>query len=221
MSYTPHVLVAFGGSWIADPAEVWECTVRLSADGGGGVTIDPDAYLDYIAVSLPIWFANSDNQMCASALLKFVKANHIGADGLYVDKTTTHVHDFTPGVAGGVGPIGPQFCSRVFTWETAVARGPGHRGRIYPPNATVAVSGSAFRCSVGSRDDAAHAGAGLLALLKNAAGPNGTKGTPVVASNIGGAIHPITGCSADDIFDVQRRRKNRIKGTRSATVGFA
>lgn len=220
MAYTPHVLVAFGGSWQTSPSEIWECTVRVDADGGGGLTIDPDAYLADIAPHLATWFGTSGTNMNHWATLKWVKANHIAADGTYVDATTTHVHDFAPAVAGaGVGQ-GLGYISLAYTWETAVARGPAHRGRIYPPNFFGTDSGP-FSVSAGSRDANAVNGAGLLAILKNSAGANGTKGTPVVASKIGGAIHPITGCTSDDAYDVQRRRKNRIPVTRSGIVTFS
>jgi hypothetical protein len=221
MAYTPHVLVALGGSWVGDTGEMWECTVRLRADGGGGVTIDPEAYLADIKPNLSTWFHAVDTGMMMSSRLKWIKCNHIGADGLYVDPTTTHVTDYSPAVAGGMADAGPGFCSIAYTWETAVARGPGHRGRVYMPNCTVAGSGSVFKIGTGSRDQNATAGAGLLAVLKNSAGANGTKGTPVVASKIGGAIHDIVACTSDDIFDVQRRRKDRIIGSRSGPFAFA
>jgi len=219
MTYTPHVLVAFGGSWNIAPAEIWECTVRISADGGGGVTINPDAYLADIAPNLSTWFAAAGTNMNSRSTLKWVKANHIGADGLYVDSTTTHVHDYSPAVAGGGALHGLGYISLAYTWETAVARGPAHRGRIYPPN-DYGTDAGPFTVSTGNRDTNAANGAGLLAVLKNTAGADGAKGTPVVASKIGGAIHPIVGCSSDDAYDVQRRRKDRVPHTRSGVVAF-
>jgi hypothetical protein len=220
MPYTPHVLVAFGGSWVNDATEIWECTVRISGDGGGGVTIDPDAYLADVAGPLGIWYHGA--QMDVQASLTWVKANHIAADGTYVDKTVTHLRDFAPAILGSLTHTAPGFCSIAYTWETALLRGPGHRGRVYPPNGScvpAANFNAAFR--IGNQADYAANGAGLLAVLKNAAGADGTKGTPVVASKVNGALTPIIGCSADTIFDVQRRRKNRIKGNRSAIVPFA
>ena len=221
MAYTPHVLFVFGGSWAADLTEIWECTVRLEANGGGGVTLDCDAYLAAISLPLKTWFAAAGTAMSSRAQLKWIKANHVGADGRYVDGTTTHVRDYGPIVTGGAPDVGPQFCTLAYTWETAVARGPAHRGRIYPPNATRAPSTS-FKVDSGQRDANAANGAGLLAVLKNTAGADaGTHATPCIASNIGGAIHAITGCTSDDIYDVQRRRKNRVVGSRSAAVAFA
>lgn len=215
MAYTPHTLFAFGGSWSSNPEEVWECTVRLDGNGGGGVTLDPEAYLASIATPMASWFSASVVTMDALAQLKWLKCNNVNAEGRYTDTTTTHVHDYSPAIAGSTDHKLPGFCSLAYTWETAVARGPGHRGRIYPPNATMTTTG-AFTVSDSLRTQNAQAGAQLLNTLKNLSGPTGTRAIPVVASKIGGAIHAITGCTSDNVFDVQRRRKNRIKGARSA-----
>jgi hypothetical protein len=219
MAYTSHVLVAFGGTWVDTPGEVWENTVRISSNGGGGVTLDPGAYITAIKTALSTWFTNSATKMSSSAVLGWLKANTIGSDGKYVDKTTTHLWDYAAGIVGAQAPVGPQFLSLAYTWETAAARGPAHRGRIYPPNAGYGIS-TAFEVNSSQRDANAAAGAALLTVLKNAGGTDGTKGTPVIASNIGAAIQNITGCTSDTVFDVQRRRKNRVKGTRSSLHTF-
>jgi|SRR5664279_691300 len=216
MAYTPHVLFAFGGSWATDSSEVWECTVRLKADGGGGDTLDCAAYLTATATQMSSWFSASDNGMSTAATLRWIKANHIGADGNYADKTTTHVYDYgTPSTGGVLAGSIPGFCSLAYTWETANARGPGHRGRIYPPNNTYNPSSSVFKVSGTAATANAAAGAQLLNALKASSGA-GLTATPVIASKVNGAIVNITGCTSDNIYDVQRRRKNRVVGTRSA-----
>ena len=214
--YTPHVLCAMGGSWATDPSEIWECTVRLAADGGGGDTLDCAAWLTASATQMSSWFHASENGMSTAATLRWIKANHVGTDGTYADKTTTHVYDYGVPSTGGVlaGSV-PGYCSLAMTWETANARGPGHRGRIFPPNNTYNVSSSVFKVSATSRDANATAGSQLLNALKASTGP-GLTATPVIASKVNGAIVPIVGCTSDDIDDVQRRRKNRVVGSRSA-----
>src|SRR5664279_1514445 len=157
--------------------------------------------------------------MDPKAKLTFLKVNHVGADGKYVDTGITHVTDLAPTLGGSTHTM-PGYCSVAYTWETAVKRGPGHRGRIYPPNAAGLEVLHAFTMSDASATASATAGAALLTILKNASGANGTKGKPVVASKIGGQLVTITGVSVDNIFDIQSRRKNRIKATRSAIVAI-
>jgi hypothetical protein len=219
VAYTDHVLVAFGGSWDNETSEIWESTVRMSADGGGGVTLDPDAWLAAVAAPLFNWFGMGSAGMSSHATLKWLKCNHVGADGKYTDTGITHVHDYSPTTTGGVPQTGPGYCTLAYTWETAVVRGPGHRGRIYPPNATYALA-TPFRVSSADRNLAAAAGEALLHIFRNSAGAAGSKGTPVIASKIGGAIHDITGVTCDDVYDVQRRRKNRVKPARSPVVAL-
>ena len=214
MAYTPHVLFAFGGSWVTDPSEVWECTVRLRADGGGGDTLNCAAYLTATATQMSSWFHASENYISTEATLRWIKANHIGADGTYVDKTTTNVYDYAVPSTGGVLQGGaPGFCSLAYTWETANARGPGHRGRIYPLNNVFNPLG-AFKVSNAMASANAVAAVMLLNALRASSGA-GLTATPVIASKINGAIVDIVGATSDNIYDVQRRRKNRIVGTRS------
>ena len=215
MAYTPHVLVAFGGTWTGETTELWENTIRLASEGPLGDALDEAAYMEAIATPLATWF-NGANHMCSQAQLSFLKVNRINALGHYASSTDTNVHDYAAGtVVGASGVRGPQFCTLAYTWETAAKRGPAHRGRIYPPNATYDLVGS-FRVSPANAVVNAVAGLDLLTVLHNAGGGSGLVGFPIVASSIGGVIHPITGVTSDDVYDVQRRRKNRIKPARSA-----
>jgi hypothetical protein len=218
MPYTPHALLTFGGTWSDQPSEIWACNVRLSADGGGGVTLDTAGLMNDIYAPLSTWYALPASRMSSDSKLMFLKVNMIGDDGKYVSRTATNRHDYV-GTLGGATPAAPQFCSLAYSWSTANARGPAHHGRIYPPNAAfVIVNGSKISAADATINTAA--AKALLTVFRNVGGADGRRGTPVVASNIGGAIQPITGVSTDDLYDVQRRRKNRIVPTRSAILAF-
>jgi len=217
MAYTPHFLFTFAGRWTNEPGEIWECTTRLRSNAGGGVTLDPEAYLEAIKTPFAEWFVAPTSGMHGQAELQTLKCNAIGADGLYVSKSVTHLTDYAPGFTGGKAGIAPGFCSLAFTWETGILRGPGHRGRIYPPNPTGTMA-SAMRVNAATAEAAALSGRAYLLVLRNAAGADGVKGFPVVASKVDGSIHEITGVTVDDILDVQRRRKNAVSGTRSAVA---
>src|SRR5690348_15483940 len=85
--YTDHMLVVIGGDWVGEASDGWECTVRVSSNGGGGGVLDEEAYLNDIVPNLKTWFGALTNQMSNQANLKYVKVNRIGTDGKYVDKT--------------------------------------------------------------------------------------------------------------------------------------
>jgi hypothetical protein len=221
MAYTDHVLCAFGGKLGTAPDDIWECTLRVSSDGGGS-TVDPEVYLGEVAPLLATWFSTAANNIPTIVSLEFLKANHIGADGKYSDPGVSHTHDFS-GVTGGVGTISaPAFNTIAITWETAVMRGPAHRGRIYLPNFSIPVLGTApDHISNAARDAVRDSGKTLLAVFKNAASTtSGASPNPGIYSNIGAAVHQITGVSCDNVYDVQRRRKNRAIPVRSSVVSF-
>ena len=222
MSYTPHILVAFGGSWTAQPNEVWECTIRGMLVTGTGSEADfaGDAYLASIATPLSTWFAASTSHMRGDAVLQWVKANAIGADGKYLNPTETFVHDYSPAVAGSATVTQlPGFCSLAYTWETGNVRGTAKRGRMYPPNAFNVVG--AMSVSTTDATTSVTAAIALLHVIDNAASGISTQELiPSVMSRIDGAHHPIIGASSDTLWDVQRRRKNRATGTRSSNTSY-
>lgn len=226
-TYTEHMLIAFGGTWYAEAADGWECTLRVSSDGGGGGVLNEDLYLNDIVPNLKTWFNTARNGLSNQAQLTYVKCNRIGADGRYIDKSITHRKDFTA-VLGGAPSYGPAFLSICTTLHTAALRGRGHMGRIYLPNNTKPMSTS-LQISAGDALAVAQSTRRLLQLIKNpvaapsgwtpdawAAGSSSVSPTPGIYSGVDASVHVITATSADTVYDVQRRRKEQIKGTRSA-----
>lgn len=216
MAYTPHMLVAFGGDWNGILEEVWQCTIRTTSDGGSGSVVAEDAYLSSIQGPLATWFAATGNHMNTLARLKWIKANHVGADGRYLDTGTTHQYTYATPVSGPTAQYALAVTCVVYTFRTAEARGPGHIGRMYPPNYPAQVSTDPFRIALSpGANGHADAALALLGIIHNAAGPASTHPVPSVCSRIDGSINKITGVDVDTVVDVQRRRKNRIPGTRT------
>jgi hypothetical protein len=191
-----------------------------SGTTGGGVSAfvaDPDAYLAAILTPLKTWFGAVGNKINSGATLTYVKCNNIGPDGKYNSPTT---HQVATSQTGGAGsPVTPAFCCVAFTWETGLLRGPAHRGRMYTPNSGWSVTLGTSQISTADMNSAASSGKSLLQALQYAPGGGAAAVVPVVASKTG-ALHLVTGCSVDNIMDVQRRRKNHLAATRSATVAF-
>lgn len=221
MAYPAHALVQFGGtiaSSVGTP-EIWACGVRVVGDAStGGFLGDPATALANLIVPLKNWYTLSSTGMDPRAQLTFAKVNNIGPDGKYADQV---VHTATISQAPGNGVVSniPAFLSVAMTWETGVSRGLAHRGRVFPPNATYLVTDDAHIADA-DRAKVVNAGIGLLQAISTGVAQAPTfKMVPAVVSSRG-AWHRITGVSADNIYDVQRRRKNRLASTRSPITAF-
>lgn len=220
MAYRPHTLVEFGGQLAQRDGQpdIWACGIRTIAHNEQAPAPNPAQFLDAIATALAAWFTSNSQQNASSASLTYLKINNIGADGKYSDKNNTNVHNFPGGVVGASNGIAPSFCSVVTTWETDNARGLAHRGRIYLPNYTFPSVGSQLAAGAGTA--VAQAGEKLcvdvLGAGRSAAYENYLE--PWVFSKTNAAAHPITAVTADNVYDVQRRRKNQVSATRSSRV---
>lgn len=219
--YTPHVLVEFGGSPVSYPGEIWACTLRGIMVTGGPDPTDfaADDYLEAVQSVLLTWWLDAANHTSANFYLKWIKANAIGADGKYINPVT-HVYDYASPEPGSTAESNfAGFCTYAYTWETGIARGLAHRGRMYLPNAYPLVGG--FETSA-STTAIAQSGSLLLSALDNQASGVSTQELVFgIYSRKSAAHHDIIGCSADSVVDVQRRRKNRIAGTRSPIYPYA
>lgn len=218
----PHTLVTFGGKLntaVADQ-EIWQCGVRVMKAGAAAPLDDHDAYLAHINVNLASWFTSADNwTFPTQATLAWIKANPIGADGLYSD-TTTHLFDYAPPVAGhGTGATPwPDIMCIAISWKTAKAvrkHSYATHGRIYPPNyGSMGANDGGMRKAVGVANAWLSAGSALLGVLNGGANPC----VPIVASGHNGEYQPITGVRVGDVLDVQRRRKDALKENYSEAV---
>ena len=221
MPYGAHALVALQGDWASSDGanEVWQFGVRVTEGSGGGFLQDPQGYCGALATPISTWFAAATSGMSAFARLRMLKVNNINPDGSYADPVT-HLHDYGAGVTGGVPAVQDHVLSLAYSWTTnAVSRGPGARGRVYPPNPTYTLNG-AFTVTNADVDKALAAAKALL----NAIGAAPTGGDldhaafPCIASKTDGTRHPINNVSVDSVYDVQRRRKNRLTAVRHSSV---
>jgi hypothetical protein len=216
MSFSNHFKLVFGGiftSGDANAGEGWEFTLNGIGEGftpagpGGPQPFDPPIWLAESAPDLTAWFGDAANWNSSHAALTYLKCNEIGPDGKYVTPLTTYRLDFAA-VAGGRGPGYPGFLSTCYSWGTARTRGPGSKGRVYPPNAYLLASASSDFLAAGAATTAVGAAQRLLTAVSTARLAAGTF-HPVVASAIDASLNPITHVRVGNRLDVQRRRKNK------------
>ena len=220
MAFAKHFYVAICGNWGSDVAgvhEVWQFGIRMDTGAPTGHWHpDPQGYANAIGNPIATWFAAATTGMANVARLQIVKVNNINPDGTYADNTT---HQFVvggAGTAGGKTIVEPGYNSLAWTWETDIGRGPGSRGRVYPPNPTFTLL-NAFAIQTTDQTAQLTAAKALLNLLI-AAQVGGVGVSPVVCSKTTGAVGTIKAVSVDNILDVQRRRKNRAVSARSRSV---
>lgn len=220
--YPEHVLVEFGGT-LPEPSgqtpqnEIWACGVRCVDNNSQGYTTSQEDFLTRMAPLLATWFNKVASAMASNAALTYLKINNIAPDGKYADPVS-HTHLYATPVPGGAAPHLPGFLSLAYTWETGFTRGRAARGRIYPPNFSYSSDGTSDAPS-GTMTAAATAGADLLnsVFVFHSTGPENFL-QPCVVSRVDGTLRKIIGVTADNTFDVQRRRKNKAQSVRSASI---
>lgn len=222
MAYQPHTLVTFGGTLAEEAAddEIWQCGIRGFTDGGGPVD---DGDLDTLALHVlrgptgsgggleGIW-RDSDSRIASTAKLVWCKAANIAADGTYSAEPGTA--EMTP-VAGPVGGIAPSFCSVVLSWTTGLTLGMATRGRIYPPN---------YGCSIATGSkvldaDVTHQVAWAVKVLQCADTSLDTVVFHPYVVSKSGVSHVINGVRVGNVYDTQRRRKDKVAEAYSS-AGF-
>lgn len=222
MAFSPHTLVAFGGGLTNGTTddEIWQCGVRICKnDGSGnpdGPLDSPAAYMGAIATPLGDWFGDDDNQMSSASDLQWLKVNNIAADGKYSSSGATNQHDYETPVAGAVASHVPSMLTLAWSWTTAIARGPGHTGRIFPPVSLPSQTSNELTSTVTGFMKAA--AAALLDVIFNESGAGDTSVVPVVASRVNATNTAVTGIRVGSVIDVQRRRKNALLEVYNSTV---
>lgn len=219
--FTPHTLVAFGGSLLGTTGkDGWQVGIRGGSFNSPAQAFgNSDAFIAQLYPVLSAWFSDPGSKAHPDAKLEWLKINDIGADGKYKE-AVTHRHDYSPAIASGFPTRNaPAYMSLAYTWETGLARGLAHRGRIYFPNSWPIAKGS----EVAAADAAANAAYGELLLSKivnasDVATTSVDRFNPCVYSSKNGAYNRITGVSSDCLYDEQHRRKEQTVTTRSSVV---
>lgn len=215
-AYPPHVLVAFGGTATERTAgdEIWQCGIRMiRADGDAPDSDDLDTYLGEIAGPLNTWFTSAGAKNRSDAKLAWVKANAINVDGTYRDPVTHRLDYGVPAAGANATQSAPAFTCVVLSWQTAISRGLGAKGRIFPPNCASVGSGSQILPA--DETSIRNAGKVLLNALANTSSTSATRRLiPAVVSagnaTTGVPANPITGIRTGDIFDYHSSRKRKL-----------
>jgi len=231
-TYRPHVLLQiFGRLGGSAGVEVWSCGIRLhNASDALPTRAQLVTALDAMQPLIGNWFTSSDSYISQSGFLTGAKLNAILASGKQREQDTVEI-EWASAPQGARPVLAPFYQSWALTWRTALRRGRGHSGRIYPPVVSALMEESGY-CSLASSNQMAASGALLLSNVNSqlslaagapyrasvmSAGNDGAGGAPVVLP----ASQIITGVTVDRVPDVQHRRTRQLLRSESNLVSVS
>lgn len=229
-TWLPHLKITLGGVLGSPAVEIWSCGLRYypASPSTPPTPNQLQGVADAVAPDASAWMSAPEGAISKSAYLTYVKAVWVLNTGKQRDANTA-MHDFASPVQGGgnnAAAIWEQ--SYALTFRTAVNRGRGHSGRIYPPISGTGPAVGQPYCAAGDANVMASNGA---LLLTNAAthvagviepsGPTGGFAVMSVGDTVGG-ITPlatyITAVVCDRVADIQHRRVNRVPRLEGTTT---
>lgn len=218
------IKLTFGGQLAAGQDE-WNCGINLTAQNDalipiGGVDLERafDLYVEEMQDDIVTIFSAYVKDVAMSipvgATLDYVKLALIGTDGKYVKEAAVFE---VIGVTGGVSNAYIPQVSLVMTLQSEKFRDPGKYNRFYLPT-VVPTSNGAYRPSNTQR--MAQRTADLLSVLTREMSPfnNAVRVVPAAVSSSDKIDEPyreIKYVKVGNVFDTQRRRRNKIGETYS------
>lgn len=218
----PFMKLTFGGTQ-AEGQDIWTCGINLSIQNDELIPIVPtnavvafDNYIkDVDADIIDIftnYISNKDMDIPSGATLDYIKLAVIDTNGQYIaDSHTWEPQDVT----GGETRFYIPQVSIVMTLQSDKRVDPGKYGRFYLPTAVTNVS-EGYRPT--KTTEKATLTANLLAALNRRVrgGLADVRVQPAAvtsASNFSGSYRPFTTVKVGNVFDTQRRRRNKIGET--------
>lgn len=218
----PFMKLTFGGTQAAGQ-DIWTCGINLSIQNDELLPVLPTSavqafenYIDDIDEDIIDIFSNyirnSSMDIPTAATLDYIKLAVIGTNGEYI----VDAHTWEPqGVTGGATRFYVPQVSLVMTLQSDKRTDPGKYGRFYLPTAVPTIS-NGYRPT--KTKEKAALTANLLASLNRrvSGGLADVRVRPAAvtsASKFSGNYRPFTSVKVGNVFDTQRRRRNKIGET--------
>lgn len=188
------------------PGESFSCGLNMIAPGFGTDAVQPTNLAPFVA-ACSAWFGRTDTGIAAVALLRQVKVNLIGVDGLYVSKTNTVVADLGTPVPGGKTGFPPAQLTVAVTLKGDKVRGPASAGRIFPPLCSPQMASNGLM----DPPTVLAIGNSMMTLINalNAIDPAGLR-VGLVTDRLSGAETTVTRVQVGRVVDTQRRRRRSL-----------
>lgn len=224
----PHLRITWGGS-IGNPAvDQWSNGLAWQLGPEAMSANELQVAADGCGIALNDWITSAGASIGSAVLLEWVKAVWVLSTGKNRDVNTA-VFELNSPNARGNNPVNPSWNQAyAVTLRTALSRGRGHAGRIYPPLSGKNPAGTTPYLAEADANAMASAFATCIVAMRTAIGnaqnpPNSRPATPVVVSRLtqdGRApiLTPITGCVVDRVADVIHARTNQVPRAEGARV---
>jgi hypothetical protein len=224
VAYRKHYLLQWSGTLYAQ-GEIFSNSLRLAppVEALNSVSVEnAQSLIDDAVADLRAYWTLA-NHVGAAAVIRQVKLNPIGEDGLYLSKTNS-VERILTGTTGATAVITPPTSANVppqialaVTLHTARQRGPGSKGRFFLPLPTIQGQlGADGRISEANATTYRTAARNFLNALNNWPGLDAGLGPRVVVATPGGRNMPegdnvpVTHVSVGRVLDTQRKRRNAM-----------
>ena len=220
----PFIRLTFGGQ-LADGQDEWNCGINLAILNDAPVPILPvnaeaayDAYIedfqDDMVGLVSAFFGNTTMEIPRGVTLTYVKVALIGTDGKYIKEP--HLWEIEPVQGPSTKGYVPQV-SMVVSLQTSKFRDPGKWSRFYLPAAVPSQPGT---WRVANTKAKAEAAAAFIKSLETTVTTiwNTVIITPSAVTSspkFEGKFRPIRFVKVGNVFDTQRRRRNKIMETYS------
>lgn len=215
----PFIRLTFGGQ-LADGQDEWNCGINLAILNDAPVPILPvnaeaayDAYIedfqDDMVGLVSAFFGNTIMEIPRGVTLTYAKVALIGTDGKYIKEP--HLWEIEPVQGPANRGYVPQV-SMVVSLQTSKFRDPGKWSRFYLPAAVPNQSGA---WKVTGTKQKAEAAAAFIKSLETTVTTiwNTVIITPSAVTSspkFEGKFRPIRFVKVGNVFDTQRRRRNKI-----------
>lgn len=222
----PFIKLTFGGQ-LAQGQDEWNCGINLSISNDAILPITGtdaleafegygDAINDDVVNDFTNYIEHADMDIPTGATLDYVKIALIGEDGFYM--TEPRIWEIIDVTGSGIGGYVPQV-SLVMTLQSDKFRDPGKYSRFYLPTNTP--SGTAAYRPTKTLAKANVTAALLYTLDKEVvtlARTQRVRPAAVTSSDkFDGNYRPIRFVKVGNVYDTQRRRRNKIGETYATT----
>ncbi len=187
------------------PGEIFSTGLNIISRLGEQVS-QPTDLAPYVS-ACTAWMQRPASLISSVAKMRTVKLNLIGTDGLYVNKSFTHLVDLVaPGIAGAGSGNVPAQQTMAVTLHSVATRGLASKGRLYPPLSTSTLDTSGL---IGEAN-ALGAANSMVTFIAALNAINASLQVGNVSNVREGEENGVRSVSVGRVFDTQRRRRSAL-----------